>query len=81
MTDEFGASSTTTLTITVTGTNDAPIAVADTNSATEDGSIITGSVAGNDSDVDSGASLTFSLDSGFTGFSFKQRRWLQLRSC
>src|SRR6185295_19100543 len=33
VTDEHGASSTATLTITVTGTNDGPIAVADTNSA------------------------------------------------
>ena len=47
---------TATLTITLTGTNDAPVAVADTNAGIED-TIITGSVATNDSDVDDGAAL------------------------
>ena len=47
-----------TLTITLTGTNDAPVAVADTNGGTED-STITGSVATNDSDVDDGATLSY----------------------
>ena len=36
VTDEHGATSTTSLTITLTGTNDAPVAVADTNSGNED---------------------------------------------
>ena len=40
------------LTITVTGTNDAPVAVADVNTAVEDAALVTGSVATNDSDVD-----------------------------
>src|SRR6266478_1228016 len=40
VTDEHGASSTTTLTITVTGTNDAPVAVADTNSGVEHASLL-----------------------------------------
>jgi VCBS repeat-containing protein len=62
VTDEHGASSSSTLTITVTGTNDAPVAVADTASATEDGAIVSGSVAGNDSDIDDGADLTYALD-------------------
>ncbi|WP_442869747.1 Ig-like domain-containing protein, partial [Bradyrhizobium sp. CCBAU 11361] len=44
--------------MTLTGTNDAPVAVADTNSGLED-STITGTVAGNDSDVDDGAVLTY----------------------
>ena len=44
VTDEHGATDTATLTITVTGTNDAPVAVADTNSGLED-STITGTVA------------------------------------
>ena len=35
-TDEHGATCDSTLTITVTGTNDAPVAVADINSGTED---------------------------------------------
>ena len=54
VTDEHGATDTATLTITLTGTNDAPVAVADTNAGNED-STITGSVATNDSDVDDGA--------------------------
>ncbi|MFC4312738.1 Ig-like domain-containing protein [Steroidobacter flavus] len=62
VTDEHGASSSATLTITVTGTNDAPVAVADTNSATEDGAILIGSVAANDSDADDGATLSYSLN-------------------
>ena len=36
VTDEHGATDTATLTITLTGTNDAPVAVADTNSGNED---------------------------------------------
>ena len=36
VTDEHGATDTATLTITVTGTNDAPVAVADTNAGIED---------------------------------------------
>ena len=31
VTDEFGATDTATLTITITGTNDGPVAVGDTN--------------------------------------------------
>ncbi|RUT96036.1 adhesin, partial [Mesorhizobium sp. USDA-HM6] len=58
VTDEHGASASSTLTITLTGTNDAPTAVADTNAGLED-SIITGSVATNDGDVDDGALLTY----------------------
>ena len=65
--DEHGASDQSTLTITVTGTNDAPVAVADTDSATEDASAINGSVASNDSDVDNNAVLTFSLDAPVAG--------------
>src|SRR5207248_1740245 len=42
-------------------TNDAPIAVADTKSGNED-TTITGSVAANDSDVDDGASLSYTVD-------------------
>ncbi|HEY0683213.1 MAG TPA: VCBS domain-containing protein, partial [Steroidobacter sp.] len=62
VTDQHGASSSATLTITVTGTNDAPVAVADVNSATEDGAILVGTVATNDSDVDDGAVLSYALD-------------------
>ena len=53
--DGNGGTSTQDVTITVTGTNDAPVAVADTANATEGGSTLSGSVATNDSDVDDGA--------------------------
>ncbi|WP_441279814.1 VCBS domain-containing protein [Bradyrhizobium sp. 1200_D9_N1_2] len=66
VTDEHGATSNSTLTITLTGTNDAPVAVADTNSGLED-STITGTVASNDSDVDDGATLSYSLDAAVAG--------------
>ena len=58
VTDEHGASSASTLTITLTGTNDAPVAVADTNSGNED-TILIGTVAAGDSDVDDGAVLSY----------------------
>src|SRR5438477_9044103 len=48
------------------GTNDAPIAVADTKSGNED-TTITGSVASNDSDVDDGAILSYSLNAPVAG--------------
>jgi VCBS repeat-containing protein len=51
----------TTLTITVTGTNDVPVAVADVAAATEDGAVVTGSVRTNDSDVDATDVLTYAL--------------------
>ncbi len=61
VTDEHGAPrARSTLTITVTGTNDAPVAVADTNAGDEDSAAITGTVATNDSDVDDGAALSYS---------------------
>ena len=66
VTDEHGASATSTLTITVTGTNDGPVAVADTNAGVED-TTIAGTVATNDSDVDDGAVLTYSLDAAVAG--------------
>ncbi len=66
VTDEHGASSTSTLTITLTGTNDAPIAVADTNAGNED-TTITGTVTSNDSDVDTGAVLSYSLNAEVAG--------------
>ncbi len=62
VTDEIGATHSATLTITVTGTNDGPIAVVDTDTATEGGIAISGSVAANDTDADDGAILTYTLD-------------------
>jgi VCBS repeat-containing protein len=60
----------TTLTITVTGTNDAPVAVADVNTGAED-TTIAGSVATNDTDIDTpAANLVYSVvgtaPAGFT---------------
>jgi VCBS repeat-containing protein len=57
--DEHGATSTATVTLTVTGTNDAPVARADTAQAVEDASV-SGDVLANDSDVDATAALTVS---------------------
>ncbi|WP_131234170.1 VCBS domain-containing protein, partial [Bradyrhizobium diazoefficiens] len=64
--DHHGGLATQQVTIDITGTNDAPVAVADTNSGLED-STITGTVASNDSDVDDGATLSYSLDAAVAG--------------
>ncbi|MDZ4253503.1 MAG: FG-GAP-like repeat-containing protein [Sulfuritalea sp.] len=55
------ASNIVTAVLLVTPTNVAPVAVADTESGNED-TLITGSVASNDSDVDSGAVLSYALN-------------------
>ena len=70
MTDGQGATDTATLTITVTGINDGPDAVNDVNSATEDGAIVTGNVATNDSDVDVGDTRAYTLNAPVAGLSF-----------
>ncbi|AEF55073.1 retention module-containing protein [Marinomonas posidonica] len=57
VTDDQGATASTTLTINVFGTNDGPVAVDDTATGTEDGGVITIDVLANDSDVD-GDTLT-----------------------
>lgn len=62
--DGNGGTDTATLAITVTGTNDAPVAVNDSDSATEDGPVVNGSVAGNDNDVDNGATLSYAAAAG-----------------
>ncbi len=61
MTDTAGATSQATLTITITGVNDTPIAIDDTGTAFESGGLnngtagsnATGNVLTNDTDVDS----------------------------
>jgi VCBS repeat-containing protein len=71
-TDAQGASSTANLVITVTGTNDAPVAVADVVTAVEAGGVAngtagsnpSGNVLTNDTDVDSGDTRTVSAVSG-----------------
>jgi len=54
--DEHGATATAVVTVTVTGINDAPTAVAD-SAATDEDSPVTIDVLGNDLDPDSGAAL------------------------
>jgi VCBS repeat-containing protein len=58
--DGKGGTSASTLTITVTGVNDAPVAVNDVAAVTE-GASVNGSVATNDTDADSNAVLTYSI--------------------
>jgi VCBS repeat-containing protein len=57
ITDEHGAHASSTLTITVTGTNDAPVAHADTAAGTEN-QVLSIAVLGNDTDADDGAVLS-----------------------
>jgi VCBS repeat-containing protein len=56
-TDEHGASGTSTLTITITGTNDKPVAIADTI-VTDENQKLSIDVLANDTDVDDGHVLT-----------------------
>ncbi len=57
--DSAGATSTATVTMTITGTNDAPIVVADTAAVTEDVTLTaTGNVLANDHDIDQGDILS-----------------------
>src|SRR5437868_6350893 len=63
MRDAAGAISTSTITFSITGTNDAPTAVADAAAATEDVTLNVAAAAGvlaNDTDVDAGDSKTVS---------------------
>ncbi|MFZ2307257.1 MAG: Calx-beta domain-containing protein, partial [Rhodoferax sp.] len=57
--DSDGDFSTTTVTMTVTGASDAPVAMADVGTTPED-TPISGNVLSNDTDADTGASLTVS---------------------
>ena len=58
--DEHGATASSTVQITVTGTNDGPVAVDDTVAGNED-TLISGNVGTNDTDADDGHSLSYSL--------------------
>ncbi|MGE9761616.1 retention module-containing protein [Pseudomonas sp. PDM20] len=74
VTDEHGATSSSSLTITITGTNDAPVANAASAKASED-KLSFGKLTA--SDVDDGAKLSFSLnDKAPAGFTlFKDGTW------
>ncbi|BCO27531.1 hypothetical protein MIZ03_2419 [Rhodoferax lithotrophicus] len=62
------ASSSSELTVSITGTNDGPVASADTAQVQEDMSLTaTGNVLANDSDVDAGTVLTLVNAGTFTG--------------
>ncbi len=61
--DENGAQDTAVVTFTVTGTNDAPVAVLDTDTTDEDTAITLDNVLGNDEDID-GDTLTVSEVNG-----------------
>src|SRR5262249_27259041 len=66
--DGHGGSAASTLTITVTGTNDPPVAEADANAVTEDAlDPVSGNVLDNDSDVDATDQLTVSAVAGSAG--------------
>lgn len=56
-----------TVRVTITGTNDAPVARLDSSLVSED-VLSTGSVAGNDTDVDHGAVLRFAATGQLAGF-------------
>jgi T1SS-143 domain-containing protein len=60
VTDEHGATATGTLSITVTGTNDAPLAQAASFATTKESPIVQGAVSA--LDVDANATLAFALD-------------------
>ncbi|WP_205409148.1 VCBS domain-containing protein, partial [Vibrio gazogenes] len=69
VTDDRGATAETTLTITVVGTNDAPVAEAVTRSVSEDATI-TGNITATDVDLPNDASLTYSTESTVSGLTF-----------
>lgn len=64
--DEHGAQSSSTLTVTVTGTNDAPVANPDT-ATTDENTAITVNVLANDTDVDDGHVLSLVSATGTPG--------------
>ena len=65
--DEHGATASSTLTITVTGINDAPVATDDTATIGENGTPILVDVLANDSDADNGAVVTLTSASAPAG--------------
>jgi len=57
----------TTLTLNITGTNDAPDVVADVANASDNNVAVTGNVLDNDTDVDAGDTLSVSNSGSFQG--------------
>ncbi len=70
VTDDQGASSGQTLTLRVTGINDAPVANAASNQATQDGAVVTGQLSASDVDV-LGKTATYILDAPVAGLTLK----------
>ncbi|MES9834714.1 MAG: VCBS domain-containing protein, partial [Candidatus Thiodiazotropha sp. DIVDIV] len=66
VTDDQGGTAETTLTLTVTGANDVPVASAEETSV-EEGEVVTGQLEASDVDLADGAVLTFSTDSEVEG--------------
>jgi len=62
--DSSGKVASTTLTVTIQGQNDAPVAVNDYNTTKIGGTAVTGNVLSNDSDVDKGDVLSISQLAG-----------------
>nr|ABM65821.1 MadA [Mesorhizobium sp. R88B] len=69
VTDDFGATTTQDVTVTINGTNDAPVAVADINSVKEDTAPnpVSGNVLTNDTDVDTGDTHSVTAVNGSAG--------------
>ena len=59
--------STATVTVTIQGANDAPVAMDDADTATDDGVAATGNVLGNDTDVDASNTLSVVAPGTYTG--------------
>ncbi|QUX95441.1 hypothetical protein C0J08_08390, partial [Marinomonas sp. CT5] len=70
-TDDQGSQGTGQLNITVTGTNDAPVAQASA-AIVREGSIVSGAVTAEDVDLPADASLTFTLSEEVKGLTFNE---------
>ncbi|MCG7995525.1 MAG: VCBS domain-containing protein, partial [Candidatus Thiodiazotropha taylori] len=71
VTDDQGAAAETTLTITVTGTNDAPVAEAQ-ESSVEEGAFVKGQLKADDVDLAEGSTLSFSTSSEVEGLTLNE---------
>ncbi|MCG8038602.1 MAG: VCBS domain-containing protein, partial [Candidatus Thiodiazotropha taylori] len=71
VTDEHGATAHTTLSITITGTNDGPVAVAQ-GSSIEESELLTGQLQASDVDLAEGAVLSFTTASEVDGLTLNE---------